>query len=78
MSPFDERRTVQEPLIRYAEEAGWEYLPPEEALRLRRGPESPVLHEVLIGQLQRLNPEIVDLGRRCASLKMLLKGGKVT
>ncbi|HDC92699.1 MAG TPA: type I restriction endonuclease subunit R, partial [Candidatus Acetothermia bacterium] len=73
MSPFDERRTVQEPLIRYAEEAGWEYLPPEEALRLRRGPESPVLHEVLIGQLQRLNPEIVDLGRAEDLVRRLVK-----
>ena len=44
-----ERRTVQEPLIRYAEETGWEYLPPEEALRLRRGETGPVLHEVLVG-----------------------------
>ncbi len=68
-----ERRTVQEPLIRYAEEAGWEYLPPEEALRLRRGPESPVLHEVLIGQLQRLNPEIVDLGRAEDLVRRLVK-----
>ena len=32
-----ERATVQNPLIRYAEEAGWSYLPPDEALRLRRG-----------------------------------------
>ena len=32
-----ERHTVQEPLIRYAQEAGWTYLPPQEALRLRGG-----------------------------------------
>jgi len=63
MALGSERRTVQEPLIRYAEEAGWEYLPPEEALRLRRGETGPVLHEVLVGQLQRLNPGIVDLNR---------------
>jgi type I restriction enzyme R subunit len=63
MTLGSERRSVQEPLIRYAEEAGWEYLPPEEALRLRRGETGPVLHEVLVGQLQRLNPGIVDLNR---------------
>jgi len=68
-----ERRTVQEPFLRYAEEAGWAYLLPEEALRLRRGPESPVLHEVLIGQLQRLNPEIVDLGRAEDLVRRLVK-----
>lgn len=63
MSLGSERKTVQNPFLRYAEEAGWAYLPPEEALRLRRGRESPVLHEVLIGQLQRLNPGVVDLRR---------------
>ncbi|WP_460034865.1 hypothetical protein [Methylothermus subterraneus] len=30
MSISSERHTVQNPLIRYAVEAGWEYLPPEE------------------------------------------------
>ena len=56
-----ERGSVQRPLIRYAEEVGWEYLPPEEALRLRRGETGVVLHEVLVHQLQRLNPGVVDL-----------------
>ncbi len=55
-----ERRTVQDPLIRYAIEAGWSYLPPEEALRLRRGESGIVLHEILGRQLQRLNPGVVD------------------
>jgi len=32
-----ERYTVQNPLIRYATQAGWEYLSPDEALRLRGG-----------------------------------------
>ncbi|MDN5292779.1 MAG: type restriction enzyme subunit [Eubacteriales bacterium] len=56
----NERHTVQDPLIRYAVEAGWTYLPPEEALRLRRGEAGIVLHEVLSRQLQRLNPGVVD------------------
>lgn len=55
-----ERAGVQNPLIRYAVEAGWTYLPPEEALRLRRGETGIVLHEVLVRQLQRLNPGVVD------------------
>ena len=58
-----ERKSVQNPLIRYAEEAGWEYLPPDEALRLRRGEAGVVLHDILVHQLQRLNPGVVDLGR---------------
>lgn len=32
-----ERPTVQSPLVRYATQAGWTYLSPDEALRLRRG-----------------------------------------
>ena len=56
-----EREAVQKPLIRYAEEIGWTYLTPQEAERLRRGKESPVLYDVLIAKLQDLNPGIVDL-----------------
>jgi len=56
---FSERSTVQNPIIRYAQEVGWEYLPPDEALRLRGGESSPVLRRVLIEQLQRLNPGII-------------------
>jgi len=56
----NERYLVQNPLIRYAIEIGWTYLPPEEALRLRRGDSDIVLYEVLLKQLQRLNPGIVD------------------
>ncbi|MCX7837863.1 MAG: HsdR family type I site-specific deoxyribonuclease [Anaerolineae bacterium] len=55
-----ERATVQNPLIRYATEAGWTYLPPDEALRLRRGETSPILWDVFIQQVQKLNPGIVD------------------
>jgi len=32
-----ERSAVQNPFLRYATEAGWSYLSPEEALNLRRG-----------------------------------------
>lgn len=59
-SPGTEQTTVQRPLIRYAEEAGWTYLPRDEALRLRRGDGGMVLHDVTVSQLQRLNPGIVD------------------
>ncbi len=58
-----ERSAVQNPFLRYAQEAGWTYLPPEEATRLRRGETGLVLHEVLVRQLQALNPGVVDLQR---------------
>ncbi|GIU81645.1 MAG: type I restriction endonuclease subunit R [Acidobacteria bacterium] len=60
MTLSSERRTVQNPFIRYAQEAGWTYLSPDEALRLRGGEDSPVLRAVLVEQLQRLNPGVVD------------------
>ena len=60
MSNFTERKTVQSPFIRYAEEAGWIYLPPDEALRLRGGEDSPVLKAVFVERIQRLNPGVVD------------------
>ena len=63
MSLGGERHSVQKPLLRYAVEAGWDYLSPEEALRLRRGESGLVLHEVLVAQLQRLNPGVVDVRR---------------
>lgn len=63
MSIGAERSAVQNPFLRYAREAGWTYLPPEEATRLRRGETGLVLHEVLVRQLQALNPSVVDLQR---------------
>ena len=68
MSLASERHTVQNPLIRYAEEAGWTYLPPDEALRLRHGPEQPFLQDVLIAQLQRLNPGVVTSAEQAAEV----------
>jgi type I restriction enzyme R subunit len=41
-------------------EAGGAHPAPEEALRLRGGEDSPVLRAVLLEQLQRLNPGVVD------------------
>ena len=58
-----ERAAVQNPFLRYAEEAGWTYLSPEETLNLRRGITSPVLDAVLIQQLQRLNSGVIDAQR---------------
>jgi len=59
----NERITVQNPFVRYAQDAGWTYLPREEALRLRHGDTGLVLDEVLTDQLQRLNPEVMNQER---------------
>jgi type I restriction enzyme R subunit len=55
-----ERAAVQNPFVKYAAEAGWTYLSPDNALKLRRGITSPVLDAVLIDQLQKLNRGFVD------------------
>jgi len=55
-----ERKTVQNPLIRYATDVGWIYVDRDEALRLRRGREGALFYDVLVAQLQRLNPGVVD------------------
>ena len=68
-----ERHTVQNPLLRYATEVGWTYLSPEEALRLRRGETGLVLHEVLVRQLQRLNPGVVDAQKAEEVIRRLLQ-----
>ena len=58
-----ERSAVQNPFIRYAVEAGWQYLPPEDALLMRGGESGLVLRPVLIERVQRLNPGFVDVSR---------------
>ncbi len=66
-----ERAAVQNPLLRYAEEAGWERISPEEALRLRGGKTGIFLHDVLVSQLQKLNPGVVDHQRAEEIVKRL-------
>ncbi|GMR10551.1 MAG: hypothetical protein BMS9Abin28_1372 [Anaerolineae bacterium] len=58
-----ERAAVQNPFIRYADEAGWTYLPPDEALRMRRGEDGLALHEVAeaLDQLRRYHREGPEL-----------------
>ncbi|MEZ4522222.1 MAG: HsdR family type I site-specific deoxyribonuclease [Thermomicrobiales bacterium] len=58
-----EMTDVQRPLIRYAIEAGWTYVDRKDAVRLRRGEDGLVFHDVLVDQLQRLNLGVVDSER---------------
>jgi type I restriction enzyme R subunit len=62
VSISSEAGAVQHPMIGYAIEVGWMLLSAEDAVRLRRGETGLILHEVLIDQLQRLNPEFMDTG----------------
>lgn len=55
-----ERAAVQNPIIQYAQEIGWEYIEPDEALRLRGGDTELILKETFINQIQALNPDYMD------------------
>ena len=56
-----ERATVQSPLVGYANEIGWVYLSPEDALTLRRGASGLVLRDVLRRKLIELNPGVITV-----------------
>lgn len=63
MSVSSEGGVVQYPLVKYATEVGWTHLSPEEAISLRGSEAIPFLHDVLVTQLQELNPGVVDAAR---------------
>ncbi|MDY7078343.1 MAG: HsdR family type I site-specific deoxyribonuclease [Chloroflexota bacterium] len=74
-----ERAAVQNPFIRYAVEAGWTYLKPEEALRLRGGPERMLLRSIFTDKVQQLNPFVdaaraEDLARRVERVAPRIEG----
>jgi type I restriction enzyme, R subunit len=55
-----EKSAVQDPLIKYAREIGWEYLTSEEAERLRGGTTGLIFRGVFTNQLLKLNSEFID------------------
>jgi type I restriction enzyme R subunit len=58
-----ERASVQAPFIRYAEARGWTAIQRAEAERFRGGESGPLLTDILVKQLQRLNPSSVTRSR---------------
>jgi hypothetical protein len=74
-----ERAAVQNPFIRYAQETGWTYLPSEDILRLRGGPERGLLRPVFVEKVQQLNPFVdaaraEDLARRIERVAPRIEG----
>lgn len=59
MALDNEKSTVQNPLVKYAVDIGWAYLPQNEALTLRQGESGLFLYEILRRKLIDLNPGIV-------------------
>jgi type I restriction enzyme R subunit len=72
----DEKYSAQDPIIKYVQEdsdeygssdgnkvflnLGWEYVKPDEALRLKGGEKALIFKDVFIKQLQKLNPGFMD------------------
>ncbi|MBN2251171.1 MAG: type I restriction endonuclease subunit R [Candidatus Altiarchaeota archaeon] len=66
-----ERGSVQNPLIRYAKEAGWSYVTPEEALALREGASGLIFRDVFRDRLLYFNKGFLKKGRVDAVIKRL-------
>ena len=55
-----ESTTVEKPLIKYAQKAGWTYISPEEALSLRKGETGKFFYNVLKKSLIQLNSSFLN------------------
>lgn len=55
-----ERYSVQEPLLRYVYEIGWEYIKPEDVERFRGGRTGLILREIFTNQMLKLNEDFID------------------
>jgi len=60
---MSERSAVQNPMLKYAEQIGWDYIAPEDALSLRDGETRLFFADLLKAQLIKLNPGVVDESR---------------
>ena len=63
MTTGSEQGSVQNPFVHYASEVGWTYLTREQALVLRGDESGIVFTDVLVGQLETLNPSVVNRDR---------------
>jgi type I restriction enzyme, R subunit len=68
---MSERFAVQNPMLRYADAIGWEYVRPDEALSLRGGDMGLYFTGILEAQLMRLNPGIVNASRAADIIRQL-------
>ncbi len=79
---MSERSAVQDPMLKYAVEIGWEYVRSDDALSLRSGDAGLYFKGILEAQLVRLNPGIVDgsrtgdILRRLNLLKPTIEGNR--
>ena len=77
-----ERAAVQNPIINYAVEIGWEKLSSDDALRLRGGEEGRILRDIFYEQVQLLNSDFMgnvfaeDLIKNIKNLRSNMEGNE--
>ncbi|MFN7947018.1 MAG: HsdR family type I site-specific deoxyribonuclease [Blastocatellia bacterium] len=79
---MSERSAVQNPMLRYADQIGWQYVTPDEALQWRGGETGAHFTDILKAQLLRLNPGVVseegaqEIIRRLRLLRPTIEGNR--
>ena len=79
---FTERATVQDPLARYAVEAGWMAVGADEALSLRGGEAGLLFRQTLADRLLALNPDVltaanvIDVVGRIENVRSSIEGNE--
>ena len=68
---MSERDAVQNPMLKYADEIGWEFISASEALRMRGGDANLYFPDLLETQLLKLNREVLDEDRCKEILRQL-------
>ena len=69
---MSERDAVQNPMLRYADEIGWESISASQAMQMRGGDANLYFADVLDSQLLKLNGEVLDEDR-CKEIPRQLK-----
>ncbi len=66
-----EKSSVQEPILKYSGNLGWEFITREDALRLRGGETGLILRQVFSEQLMKLNSVFANLETSNSVIKRL-------
>jgi type I restriction enzyme R subunit len=84
MAPIGgEKGAVQNPIIKYATEIGWEYVSPEASLSLRGGETDFLFRDIFISRIQDLNPGFMnhtlalDLIKRLGTIQPNIEGNLI-
>ena len=77
-----ERRSVQNPILKYASQVGWQKISQEAALSFRRGEGGQLFYEILTERLKALNPGIIndsnvlDVVRQIENARSTIQGNR--